>query len=60
MPRLNCPTERIYLITLQKNQIILLIFLLKKNGKNIYLSNSDSVPQWFDEFLLKKIDREKV
>jgi len=35
-------------------------FFVEKNGKNIYLSDSDSVPQWFDEFLLKKIDREKV
>jgi len=31
------------------------IFFVEKNGKNIYLSNSDSVPQWFDEYLLRKL-----
>jgi len=30
-------------------------FFVEKNGTNIYLSNSNLVPQWFDEFVLKKI-----
>jgi predicted ABC-type ATPase len=28
---------------------------VEKNGNNIYISNSNLVPQWFDEFLLKRI-----
>jgi len=28
---------------------------IEKNGNNIYLSNSDLVPQWFDEFVLKRL-----
>jgi len=30
-------------------------FFVEKNGNNIYLSNSNLVPQWFDEFVLKNI-----
>jgi predicted ABC-type ATPase len=35
-------------------------FFVEKNGNNIYLSNSDLVPQWFDEYLLKKLNSESV
>jgi len=30
-------------------------FFVEKSGKNIYLSNSNLVPQWFDEFVLKRL-----
>jgi len=30
-------------------------FFVEKNGKNIYLVNSNLVPQWFDEYLLKRL-----
>jgi len=30
-------------------------FFVEKNGNNIYLTNSNLVPQWFDEFVLKKL-----
>ena len=30
-------------------------FFVEKNGNNIYLSNSNIVPQWFDEFVLRRI-----
>jgi predicted ABC-type ATPase len=30
-------------------------FFVEKNEENIYLSNSNSVPQWFDEYLLKRL-----
>jgi len=30
-------------------------FFVEKNGNDIYLSNSNFVPQWFDEFVLKKL-----
>jgi len=29
-------------------------FFVEKNGNNIYLSNSNFVPQWFDEFILRQ------
>jgi predicted ABC-type ATPase len=35
-------------------------FFVEKNENNIYLSNSDLVPQWFDEYLLKKLDSEHI
>jgi predicted ABC-type ATPase len=34
-------------------------FFAEKNENNIYLSNSNLVPQWFDEFVLKKLNNEK-
>ena len=30
-------------------------FFVEKSEKNIYLSNTNSIPQWFDEFILKKL-----
>jgi len=30
-------------------------FFVEKNGDNIYLSNPNFVPQWFEEFVLKKL-----
>ena len=30
-------------------------FFIEKNENNIYISNSNFVPQWFDEFILKKL-----
>jgi predicted ABC-type ATPase len=30
-------------------------FFVEKNGNNIYLTNSNLVPQWFDGFVLKRI-----
>jgi len=30
-------------------------FFAEKSERNIYLSNSNLVPQWFDEFILKKL-----
>jgi len=30
-------------------------FFVEKNGNNIFLANSNLVPQWFDEFLLKRL-----
>jgi predicted ABC-type ATPase len=30
-------------------------FFVEKSENNIHLSNSNSVPQWFDEFILKKL-----
>jgi len=30
-------------------------FFVEKNGNNIYLASSNAVPQWFDEFLLKRL-----
>jgi predicted ABC-type ATPase len=30
-------------------------FFVEKNGDNIYLLNSNFIPQWFEEFVLKKL-----
>jgi len=30
-------------------------FFVEKNGENIYLTDSNVVPQWFDEFVLKRL-----
>ena len=35
-------------------------FFVEKNENNIYLSNSDFIPQWFDEYLLKRFNSESV
>jgi hypothetical protein len=30
-------------------------FCVEKNGKYIYLSDTNLVPQWFDEFVLRRL-----
>jgi predicted ABC-type ATPase len=34
-------------------------FFVEKNGNSIFLSDTNLVPQWFDEFVLRKLTNEK-
>jgi len=52
-------TDRAYFFDNSKEKINgSFVFFAEKNEKQLFLSDPDSVPQWFEKFIMKHLDRE--